>query len=390
MFTNIQEKRLRFYEPIRAYADSSAPLSLALTPCTAAELECLSRGAWSRKQLLGNQDLPDTVISVDDDDVAEEGALSDDAEKGALLHNGAKPFGYAAGDDQEVIGAVIKISRLTRIRPKPEKDKENSESTVNSNHEGSDHEEEVDHLSTFLDDADYGHVSNQREIPYWQLGNAVDIGNAEDDGPYAARNRTCPNVKAWLARHSLFSKFDQGIQLDESAWYEVNPEIFGKHIALRLEQACNLPGKERDTRPILAACCGVGGDAIQMAQKFDKIVCVDICERKIEMCKNNSAIYGVKDKMDFIVEDIITMARRESEKVTQLRYDETNHLPISIKGKTVQTHKVTVERSRLLRPYSWCVSSPPWGGPEYRNLFAYNLSSQTFADLIKIIQATMR
>lgn len=49
----------------------------------------------------------------------------------------------------------------------------------------------------------------------------------------------------------LFHKIDQGIQLDEEAWYSVTPEEVAKYIAQRLK--CNL---------IFDGCCGVGGNLI--------------------------------------------------------------------------------------------------------------------------------
>jgi len=40
--------------------------------------------------------------------------------------------------------------------------------------------------------------------------------------------------KYWVQRRRLFSKFDQGIQLDPEGWYSVTPEIIADHVASRL------------------------------------------------------------------------------------------------------------------------------------------------------------
>jgi trimethylguanosine synthase len=40
-------------------------------------------------------------------------------------------------------------------------------------------------------------------------------------------------AKYWAQRYSLFSKFDQGIDIDEEGWYSVTPESIAIHIAQR-------------------------------------------------------------------------------------------------------------------------------------------------------------
>eukprot|EP01083_Nonionella_stella_P054138 143013_1 len=39
--------------------------------------------------------------------------------------------------------------------------------------------------------------------------------------------------KYWAQRKRLFSKFDEGIQLDKESWYSVTPEAIATHIAQR-------------------------------------------------------------------------------------------------------------------------------------------------------------
>jgi hypothetical protein len=40
-------------------------------------------------------------------------------------------------------------------------------------------------------------------------------------------------VQYWAQRYRLFSRYDEGIQLDEESWYSVTPEKIAEHIALR-------------------------------------------------------------------------------------------------------------------------------------------------------------
>ncbi|XP_060866014.1 trimethylguanosine synthase-like [Metopolophium dirhodum] len=76
--------------------------------------------------------------------------------------------------------------------------------------------------------------------------------------------------------------------------------------------------------------CGAGGNIIQLARMFDKVIAVDIDVDKIVMAKQNAAIYGVLEKIDFVVGDFFKLENQ-------------------IKGDVI-------------------VTSPPWGGPEYNKM----------------------
>jgi trimethylguanosine synthase len=88
----------------------------------------------------------------------------------------------------------------------------------------------------------------------------------------------------WHRRHSLFSLFDLGVRLDEESWYSVTPEVLAKHHAERCRG-----------RVIVDACCGVGGNAIQLAKTCERVIAVDVDPAKLEMGKENAAIYGVSN-----------------------------------------------------------------------------------------------
>lgn len=83
------------------------------------------------------------------------------------------------------------------------------------------------------------------------------------------RETTNPNIspklqKYYKKRHILFSKYDDGIRIDEDSWFSVTPEKVAEQIAL------NYKGKV-----ILEGCCGVGGNAIQFAKYGSKCIAVD-------------------------------------------------------------------------------------------------------------------
>ncbi|KAK9502399.1 hypothetical protein O3M35_011182 [Rhynocoris fuscipes] len=131
-------------------------------------------------------------------------------------------------------------------------------------------------------------------------------------------------VKYWYNRYRLFSKFDQGIKLDKESWYSVTPEKISKHTAERCR--CDL---------IIDACCGAGGNSIQFAFTCERVIAIDIDPHKIELARNNARVYGVADRIQFIVGDFMALAPKLIADVVFL--------------------------------------SPPWGGPEYYSNQEYNL-----------------
>nr|XP_023016565.1 uncharacterized protein LOC111505903 [Leptinotarsa decemlineata] len=146
-------------------------------------------------------------------------------------------------------------------------------------------------------------------------------------------------TKYWKKRFTLFSKFDQGIKLDEESWYSVTPELVAKHAAERCK--C-------DT--IVDAFCGAGGNSIQFALTCKRVIAIDIDPNKIELAMNNAEVYGVSHKIDFITGDFFELAE-------------------SLKGDVV-------------------FLSPPWGGPNYLNQPLYDLEKMLqplpFSQLIAV------
>ncbi|XP_056642517.1 trimethylguanosine synthase [Diorhabda sublineata] len=132
--------------------------------------------------------------------------------------------------------------------------------------------------------------------------------------------------KYWQKRFSLFSKFDMGIKLDEESWYSVTPEQVAKHTAERCR--CDV---------IIDAFCGAGGNSIQFALNCKKVIAIDIDPKKIELAQNNANVYGVSDKIEFIIGDFIQLAGGLKADVVFL--------------------------------------SPPWGGPSYLSEPSYDLET---------------
>lgn len=62
--------------------------------------------------------------------------------------------------------------------------------------------------------------------------------------------------KYWCQRYLLFSRFDDGIRMDEEGWFSVTPEPIARHHAVRC--GCGI---------IVDCFTGVGGNAIQFARR---------------------------------------------------------------------------------------------------------------------------
>lgn len=128
--------------------------------------------------------------------------------------------------------------------------------------------------------------------------------------------------KYWSQRKRLFSRFDEGIQLDPQGWYSVTPEAIADHVARRLGEAASIIVEQGDTQGrevegapasffgndgiiILDAFCGCGGNSIAFGKlspfSVSKIVCCEMDLVKLRHAAHNAAIYGISpDKLQFI------------------------------------------------------------------------------------------
>ncbi|XP_037792039.1 trimethylguanosine synthase-like [Penaeus monodon] len=103
--------------------------------------------------------------------------------------------------------------------------------------------------------------------------------------------------KYWVQRYRLFLKYDKGIKLDTESWFSVTPETIAIHHAYRCR--CDV---------VVDAFCGAGGNAIHLAETCKHVVAIDIDPEKIAMAYHNASVYGVADRIDFIVGDFFKLA----------------------------------------------------------------------------------
>ncbi|XP_059481569.1 uncharacterized protein LOC132200254 [Neocloeon triangulifer] len=137
--------------------------------------------------------------------------------------------------------------------------------------------------------------------------------------------------KYWAKRYQLFSRFDEGIRLDEESWFSVTPEEIAKHIAERCQSDVIVDG-----------FCGAGGNSIQFALTCERVIAIDIDPEKIKLAAHNAQVYGVLDRIEFICGDFFKIAPLLKADVIFL--------------------------------------SPPWGGPNYLNKKVFNLEDLSCMD----------
>jgi hypothetical protein len=138
--------------------------------------------------------------------------------------------------------------------------------------------------------------------------------------------------KYFIKRRKLFAKYDEGCWLDEEGWYSITPEKLAIHIAERCR-----------ANTVVDAFCGVGGNSIQLAFTCERVIAFDIDPIKLMCAKRNARIYGVEDRIEFILGDC-------TKYLDKLKFDAI-------------------------------FLSPPWGGPSYTKQKEFDLKTMMIGDI---------
>ena len=116
-------------------------------------------------------------------------------------------------------------------------------------------------------------------------------------------------AKYYAQRYRLFSRFDQGIQLDRVGWFSATPERIAEQHADRL-----LAASDGDhTSVFIDAFAGTGSNAIQLAaraaDKRVRVIAVEIDAARLALAQHNAGVYGVSDRIEFVCGDAVALLR---------------------------------------------------------------------------------
>jgi len=106
------------------------------------------------------------------------------------------------------------------------------------------------------------------------------------------------SADAWRIRgrdpQRLFSRWHEGIRMDPVARASVSPEASALDTARRMGAAT-----------IVDAFCGAGGNAIAFARMpwCTQVIALDTDPRRLDQARHNAGIYGVQDRIRFVLGD---------------------------------------------------------------------------------------
>lgn len=206
-------------------------------------------------------------------------------------------------------------------------------------------------------------ASAKRKLKKFAYQNFRPLANGDcGDGIQNPFPKHVVDDKYWAQRHRLFSRFDEGIELDRESWYSVTPEAIADHIAQKVvQQAVDTEGLV-----VVDAFCGAGGNAIAFAKRpgVALVVCVDLDEEKLRLAAHNSKVYDVPDnKLLFLHGDACDVLQQY--KHGQLLSEPTD--PVTQCPTLVHGYKLGGMDS-LPKKIGAVFLSPPWGGVDYEKI----------------------
>jgi trimethylguanosine synthase len=204
--------------------------------------------------------------------------------------------------------------------------------------------------------------------------------------------------KFWAQRHRFFSKYDDGIRIDDGpeSWYSVTPEIIAQHIASRMvvvsQTMMMMTGKNGII--VLDAFCGVGGNLIALAMRdeISLVIAVDTDRSKLVQAAHNChVVYQIPiAKVRWIHGNAISILQRyqQGRKIPKQKHHpngnpmQRNKNHDNLQSDTTTTTTTPPEGVRIYdlsndydnhedflpQTLDAIFLSPPWGGMDYESI----------------------
>ncbi|TPX15391.1 uncharacterized protein E0L32_004371 [Thyridium curvatum] len=190
-----------------------------------------------------------------------------------------------------------------------------------------------------------------------------------------------PGTRYWHQRYSIFSYYDDDVQLTDDAWFGVTPEPVAAAIAADL--AARQPASHTTLVDLFA---GAGGNVIAFALsgRWQRIVAVERDAATLACAQHNAEVYGVPDGLITWVHgdcfEYLRLLRRQQQQQQQ----------------TQQHQEGENEAAELLAPElqvdpasTVIFASPPWGGVSYRDQDVFDLSTMQPYNLRQLHDASV-
>ena len=88
----------------------------------------------------------------------------------------------------------------------------------------------------------------------------------------------------WNQRYLFFSKFDEGIKIDEDSWGTTTPEAVAEYIASKIR-----------FETILDGYCGIGSHSIKFANTCNHVISNDSNPIRLKFMLDNAKVYNVEN-----------------------------------------------------------------------------------------------
>ncbi|KXH51493.1 RNA cap guanine-N2 methyltransferase [Colletotrichum simmondsii] len=153
--------------------------------------------------------------------------------------------------------------------------------------------------------------------------------------------------KYFSQRYSLFSWYDEGVYLTDSAWFGVTPEPVANQVANEMHHT------DASKRVLVDIFGGAGGNTIAFAlsARWDRVISIERDAATLACAQHNAELYEVAEYITWIHGDCFDYLRKLRESPEELS-----------------------EELRVDMAETVVFASPPWGGPGYRTAEVFDLS----------------